>query len=981
MCMHTYRIIERMAANGLRHRSSEELNYAHDRIYDWMYRGRPLEIEPALQSMIPRQEMADNHARWLTNIRNTLAQRYPPGPPAHPTSPPNRTPDYLRSPMMSNPVARSVSVPSGHEHHTPSASIPSDRAPTSQQSTPQIPHRAFPPTEHPRLEPTPPRHPSYAGVHLEHRQPPPRSDEHMNHYRRESFNREPSVPQYSMYSHRPSVSQDSNLSHRHHRPDIGRCNICNSHSGSCAHRRQRGEDMQTRAKTAAGLQNGVREAFLEVDDREQPTIAADRRLKKRKRHGSMGESRRHKVGLRRENGYRDSGVVLSSDEELGDDHEADEPPSKIRSISSAKSAELVASLLEKSSKERLVRSISKLCESNHLVLSWLKKDLQKPDPPRNFSAVQETSMITPVSPKQTRSGRLEPPSAVPEASGMATCTRCDATYNVASEHENGECRYHDGEYRLIFNCIKLALTENCVGDLVQKVHGGEQIATIKDRAWYIEHHASSCLWTCCGERGRAAGCKSGNHAAPSAAEGQDASAPQLSSISDMISPLSSRPVNGSKRSDDESAAFLGQDFVRRICEAEKAQEMSEKQKEQRSPRSPPPLRSTGSGPNPSDTDFRSLPDYSPPLQTLPSGNPEDIFVVDRLFAQLMDLSGDPDRHLLHEAEIFLAQKLRLTCASYLCTKRRIFKGLVDSMRAGKEYKKSYAQNACKVDARKTRNLFSVYESVGWFDPKYFTKWAPDAKLGTGEMSDSDLSSVDEQAIAGAPPETGLVDRRSSTRSYQPTTASHTIPVPTSNGTPNSDVTLNGDHPPATSSSKRKQSNPTHILHPTTSFKPVNDIALPSPLPAMSPHHPPHAPLPFPQLDGPASTSYSTYPSAPPSSHEPNGSGYAHRLETPQTANPHEGFSSDSPETYQWRKTASGKKQQVPICPYPRSWAEADSVDRELVRLKRHEGKQWEELFDWWRSKGRQSLKNASCLAVRYSILKKNFEDVWVVEGM
>ena len=449
----------------------------------------------------------------------------------------------------------------------------------------------------------------------------------------------------------------------------------------------------------------------------------------------------------------------------------------------------------------------------------------------------------------------------------------------------------------------------------------------------------------------------------------------------MISPLTSRPVNGSKRSDDEQAAFLGQDFVRRICEAEKAQEKSEKQKEYRPPKSPPPLRSSGSGPLPSDTDFQSLPDYSPPLTTLPNGNPEHVFVADKLFNQHIDLSADPDRHLLHQAEIFLAQKLRLTCASYLCTKRRIFRGLVESMRNGKEYKKSYAQNACKVDARKTRNLFAAFESVGWFDAKYFTKWAPDAKLGTGEMSDSDLSSVDEQAISGAPPEPALGDRRSSNRSHQPTIASHTIPQPNPTRSPNSDVTLNGDHPSTTSTSKRKQSHPTHILHPTTSFKPVNDIPLPGSLPSMSPHHPPHSSLPYGSFEGPAPGSYSNYSSGPPSSHEPNGSSYAHKVETPQTPNPHEGFSSDSPETFQWRKTASGKKQQVPICPYPRTWAEADSVDRELVRLKRHEGKQWEELFDWWRSRGRQSLKNASCLAVRYSILKKNFEDVWAAEGM
>ena len=204
--------------------------------------------------------------------------------------------------------------------------------------------------------------------------------------------------------------------------------------------------MQTRAKTAAGLQNGFREEFLEVDGREQPTIAVDRHSRKRKRH-SASESRRNKVGLRRENGYRDSGVVLSSDEDLGNDNEADERPSKIRSVSSTKSAELFASLLEKTSKERLVKSISRLCESNYLVLSWLKKDLQKPETPRNLSAIKDNSMITPVSPRQPRPARSDPPPAEPvAASETLTCTRCEAKYDAASERDSGECIYHDGEY-------------------------------------------------------------------------------------------------------------------------------------------------------------------------------------------------------------------------------------------------------------------------------------------------------------------------------------------------------------------------------------------------------------------------------------------------------------------------------------------------------------------------------------------------------
>ena len=446
-----------------------------------------------------------------------------------------------------------------------------------------------------------------------------------------------------------------------------------------------------------------------------------------------------------------------------------------------------------------------------------------------------------------------------------------------------------------------------------------------------------------------------------------------SAVSSLISPLSMRPINGTKHNDEASGTFPGQDFLRRICEAEKEQERAERLKEQNFSKSPP-QRVNGSGPSPMDTDFESLPDYAPPLRTLHGEDAERLFQIDTPFSQGIDLSADPDRHLLHRAEIVLAQKLRLTCASYLCTKRRIFKGLVESLQEGKEYKKSYAQNACKVDARKTRTLFTAFESIGWFEPKYFTKYAPNAKLGTGEMSDSELSFVDEQAVAGEASK-NLGSERKDKPPQQPAAAAQSNllhPPPAINGTT---PLTNGDHPPSssTSSSKRKQSQPTQILHPSTSFTPVNDLSLPRAV-SPQPHTPAAAATPAAATpSGPASMHPSSSASAP----EPN---QAHKYSAPPTPT-REAIAADSPETYQWRKTASGKKVQVPICPYPRTWPEADTVDRELVRLKRREGKQWEELFEWWRLQGRKSLKNSSCLAVRYSILKKHFEEAWVGEGM
>jgi hypothetical protein len=118
-----------------------------------------------------------------------------------------------------------------------------------------------------------------------------------------------------------------------------------------------------------------------------------------------------------------------------------------------------------------------------------------------------------------------------------------------------------------------------------------------------------------------------------------------------------------------------------------------------------------------DTDYNSLPDYSPPLNTLPSGNSKSL-KVDWKGAPL-NLDNDPDRHLLHEAELTLASTLRLNCATYLCSKRRIFQARVEAMKKGKEFRKTDAQQACKIDVNKASKLWGAYEKVGWFRPQYF----------------------------------------------------------------------------------------------------------------------------------------------------------------------------------------------------------------------------------------------------------------------
>ncbi|KAE8144636.1 hypothetical protein BDV25DRAFT_166366 [Aspergillus avenaceus] len=122
------------------------------------------------------------------------------------------------------------------------------------------------------------------------------------------------------------------------------------------------------------------------------------------------------------------------------------------------------------------------------------------------------------------------------------------------------------------------------------------------------------------------------------------------------------------------------------------------------------------GTNRDDTDYNSINDYSPPLDTL-GGNAKALKADWK--GQMLDLSNDPDRHLLSAAELNLAATLRLSCATYLCSKRRIFEARVKALCVGKEFRKTDAQQACKIDVNKASKLWTAYDRVGWFKPEYF----------------------------------------------------------------------------------------------------------------------------------------------------------------------------------------------------------------------------------------------------------------------
>jgi hypothetical protein len=134
---------------------------------------------------------------------------------------------------------------------------------------------------------------------------------------------------------------------------------------------------------------------------------------------------------------------------------------------------------------------------------------------------------------------------------------------------------------------------------------------------------------------------------------------------------------------------------------------------------PSASKSRALGTNRDDTDFHALEDFSPPLDTL--GSNAKALKADWK-GQMLDLSNDPDRHLLSPAELNLASTLRLSCATYLCSKRRIFEARLRALGVGKEFRKTDAQQACKIDVNKASKLWTAYDRVGWFRPEYFHQY-------------------------------------------------------------------------------------------------------------------------------------------------------------------------------------------------------------------------------------------------------------------
>lgn len=116
-----------------------------------------------------------------------------------------------------------------------------------------------------------------------------------------------------------------------------------------------------------------------------------------------------------------------------------------------------------------------------------------------------------------------------------------------------------------------------------------------------------------------------------------------------------------------------------------------------------------------DKDFNALEDYCPSVSSLPS-RPNSL-KVDWKGAPI-DLRSDIYASLLHPDEVALAANLRLDCATYLTSKRRIFIKRTECLRIGKEFRKTDAQQACKIDVNKASKLWTAFDKVGWLNSKW-----------------------------------------------------------------------------------------------------------------------------------------------------------------------------------------------------------------------------------------------------------------------
>lgn len=120
-----------------------------------------------------------------------------------------------------------------------------------------------------------------------------------------------------------------------------------------------------------------------------------------------------------------------------------------------------------------------------------------------------------------------------------------------------------------------------------------------------------------------------------------------------------------------------------------------------------------------DKDWAVLPDYTPPTSTLDNGA-KPLKVTWK--GSPNDLRNDPAAQFMHPQEIEAAAELKLFGAQYMANKRRIFEAKLKSLKEGKNFTKTAAQQACNIDVNKTSKMWEAFDKSGWFDREHFEKW-------------------------------------------------------------------------------------------------------------------------------------------------------------------------------------------------------------------------------------------------------------------
>ncbi|KAH8591848.1 Homeodomain-like protein [Bisporella sp. PMI_857] len=124
-------------------------------------------------------------------------------------------------------------------------------------------------------------------------------------------------------------------------------------------------------------------------------------------------------------------------------------------------------------------------------------------------------------------------------------------------------------------------------------------------------------------------------------------------------------------------------------------------------------------PKSSRKDYNSIPDFCPPLDSL--SKQHNLLKV-KWKGGPINLDDDPDAHLLHKDEILLAATLRLDCATYLTSKRRIFVSRLKFLESGTEFRIIESQRACNINVNKASKLWQAFKEVGWLDPHWMHKY-------------------------------------------------------------------------------------------------------------------------------------------------------------------------------------------------------------------------------------------------------------------